>query len=369
MHHDIIMELILLVSTTLYCCAVIIVLIKISAKQVIVGWEKKPFISIIIAARNEEMRIKSTLESLSQLNYNTEKYEVIIVDDASTDQTVALIKEYADNRANWKLLRILKKNDTLKGKKAALKKAILEARGDIILTTDADCVVPKEWCEEMAAVFDDETIMVLGHALLFQKKGWLNKWLRFDNLFSGILMAATTMLGFPMTSVGRNMAYRREAYLKSGGFDQLSGHKSGDDVHLTELFRRKIEGKIKFNLNKKSFTISKPPDSWKEIIHQQIRKNSKILNKSFPSIVLSFFLFFYHALLVVFPFIFPSLTLFWTMLLALKLICEFITLYISAKKFSDISTMWLIPLMQIFYPLYVTVLGIVGIFQSYEWKK
>jgi hypothetical protein len=211
--------------------------------------------------------------------------------------------------------------------------------------------------------------MVLGHAVLEQKKGFLDKLLRFDNLFSGIMVAAPTLAGFPISSVGRNMAYRKSAYLKSGGFVHLSQHKSGDDVHLTELFRRKLKGKITFCSAPGSFTFTKTPDSFKEIFLQQIRKNSKLLKKSPGSVLLALVLFFYLILLLAFPFYAPQSIPFWLGILAIKMIPEFITLVVAAKKLGDFKLVPFIPFMQIFYPVYVTIFSIIGVFQIYDWKR
>lgn len=363
------METGLIILNTLYCFFVFLVLIVFLKKQKINPVNDQPFISVVIAARNEENRIRPTIDSLAKVKYPKDKYEVIFVDDASQDNTANQIEACLKENSNWQLIRITKKGSKLKGKKSALKQAIEKAQGEIILTTDADCIVPENWLSEMASCFDEKTTMVLGHSLLIKRKGWLDKLLRFDNLFSGILVAAPTLLGFPLSSVGRNMAYKKSAYQKSGGYDELSQHKSGDDVHLTELFREKLNGRIVFNLKKDSFTSSKTPDSFGEIIHQQIRKNSKILKKSLPTIALTIFLLTYHLLLVIFPFSTNGSLNTWLSLIAVKFLSEFITLSVAAKKLSDPLLIPLIPIMQIFYPVYVSILGLAGIFQKYEWKK
>jgi cellulose synthase/poly-beta-1,6-N-acetylglucosamine synthase-like glycosyltransferase len=363
-----IFESILLYSTLIYAGAVFFVL-RLLLKPIQKATKNRPFVSVVIAARNEAQRIKPTLDSLLKINYPTDKFEVIWVDDASQDGTAEIIKSYSGRQVNWQLIQIKKKDQKLKGKKAALNLAIEQARGEIILTTDADCRVPENWLTTMAAAFDNETIMVLGHSVLEQKKGFLDKLLRFDNLFSGIMVAAPTLAGFPISSVGRNMAYRKSAYLNAGGFDQLSQHKSGDDVHLTELFRRKLKGKITFCSAPGSFTFTKTPDSFKEIFLQQIRKNSKLLKKSLGSVLLALLLFFYLIFLLAFPFYAPQSIHFWLSILAIKMIPEFITLVVAAKKLGDFKLVPFIPFMQIFYPVYVTIFSIIGIFQVYDWKR
>lgn len=363
------MEIVLVILTAIYCLIILLVFVLFTIHREINISSNQPFVSIVIAARNEALRIKPTLVSLASLRYPIEKFEIIFVDDASGDGTADIIDTYLTNNSNWTLIRFSEKDKILQGKKSALKAAIERAQGEIILTTDADCIVPENWISSMISCFDEHTDMVVGHALLIRRNGVLDKLLRFDNLFSAIMVAFPALLGFPMSSVGRNMGYRKKAYFKSGGYDALARHKSGDDVHLTELFRKKSKGKIRFNFNKHSFTLSKTPDTLRTIMHQQIRKNSKILKKSLPSILFAVLLFFFHILLILFPFIYPEQLETWILLLVSKFGLEFITLTISAKRFSDTSIIPFIPFMLIFYPIYVSLLGIIGVFQKYEWKE
>ena len=327
-----------------------------------------PFVSVVIAARNEAKRIKPALDSLAMVDYPPDLHEVIWVDDNSVDATANFILDYVKDRSNWQLIKLQNKGQKFSGKKLALDTAIKQAKGEIILTTDADCRVQKDWIGAILNAFNKDTIMVLGHSLLEKKKGMLDKLLRFDNLFSGIMVAAPAKAGYAVSSVGRNMAYRKEAYIQSGGYSELVHFKSGDDVHLTELFRRNIKGKIVFCSNSESFTFTKRPDTLKEIMHQQIRKNSKLFKKSFSSILLTFFLFLYHFLLILFPFLFYQLIDLWIVLIVLKLGAEFITLFYAASVFKEKDLTGYIPAFQVFYPLYVILLGGIASLFSFEWK-
>ncbi len=362
------MTLLLLFFSILYCLSVFIVSILFLKKESDTKKNDIRTISVVIAARNEENRISSTLESLLKIKYPEDKYEIIFVDDASSDKTSQLIQRYVAKKANWYLIQVPSKSKTIGGKKAALEKGIDKAKGEIILTTDADCTVTENWISEIAGCFETETSMVVGHSLLQRRKGWLNKLIRFDNLFSGVMVAAPTKLGFALNSVGRNMAFRKSAFNKVGGYNTLYHHKSGDDVHLTELFRKTKQGEIKFCFKKDSFTVSKQPDSLRELFHQQIRKNSKLFKKSSASIVLTLFLLAYHLVLIAYPFLY-GIEKIWIILLGLKLLSELIALIISAIRFSESRLIPILPLFQILYPLYVSILAFIGTFQLYEWKK
>lgn len=362
-----IFAILLLIFTIFYCLAVIFVGYLLSRSQKTMPFGDT-FVSIIIAARNEAKRIKPAIDSLQYLNYPKHLYEVIWVDDNSEDETADILSKTISENENWHLIRLGESNPNLKGKKQALRIAIGQAKGEIILTTDADCRVQKNWIRSVLSAFDADTAMVLGHSLLERTNDITGVLLRFDNLFSAIMVAAPALAGFPISSVGRNMAYRKDAYEGSGGYDKLLHFKSGDDVHLTELFRQKVKGKITFCASGDSFTYTQPPEKLSEILHQQIRKNSKLLKKSVQSILLTAYLFLYHAGLIAFPFIIPDLFDFWLFLVGLKLISEFIVLAYSSVKFKEKGLILFIPFMQLFYPVYVIILALTGSLQIFKWK-
>ena len=331
--------------------------------------EAQSFISIVIAARNEAQRIGPTLESLSKLDYPADKHEIIFVDDASTDDTAKLIQQYVGRFEHWRLIEIKKKSGQLLGKKNALNEAIKQSRGELIFTTDADCVVPPGWLRYMSGYFSEETIMVLGHSPLKGKKGFLGSFLKFDNLFSAIVAAAPLKLGFPHTSVGRNLAYRKSVYEAVGGYEALKEFRSGDDVYLTELFRRKGQGKIDYCVHPNTFVETIPPDTTGEVFHQQIRKNSKTLKKSTPTVLFSMMLFVAYLMFMFLPLVFPSLTLLWLKLILVKFILEFLALTQAAVIFRKKELLFWFPFMQLIYPFYVTFFSILGALQIYKWKK
>lgn len=328
-----------------------------------------PAISVVISARNEENRILKNLAALEKLNYPFEKYEIIFIDDASVDDTAKLISGYVEKHDNWRLIRLKEKERTLPGKKTALKRGIDSARHDLIFTTDADCAPPPDWLRVMSAYFDKDTAMVIGHSPLVTGKGFFNRILAFDNLFSAIVGAAPAKLGFPHTSVGRNLAYRKNAYRAVGGYAALKQFKSGDDVHLTERFRKAKLGKIDYCAHPDTFVETYPPATAKEIFHQQIRKNSKTLKKSLPSVMISVALFAAYMLFLFLPLLDFSLLSLWIKILIFKFAAEFFALVFAARKFKKTTLIPWLPLMQLIYPLYIIFFSLLGVLQIYQWKK
>jgi cellulose synthase/poly-beta-1,6-N-acetylglucosamine synthase-like glycosyltransferase len=188
-------------------------------------------------------------------------------------------------------------------------------------------------------------------------------------LFSGIAAAATAKLGYPFTSVGRNLAYRKDAYEDVGGFLSLKKFKSGDDIHLTGKFRHKNNGVIDYCAHPETFVKTQIPSTLSEVIQQQIRKNSKTFQLSGWSVLAMIAIFLYYLLLIIIPVIFPKWLMLWIIILGFKFILEFIPLRNAASIFDQKELTPVIPIMQLIYPLYIILFSIIGTFQFYHWKK
>ena len=183
------------------------------------------------------------------------------------------------------------------------------------------------------------------------------------------MASVTANIGFPISSAGGNLAYRKGDYESVNGHEALKHFKSGDDVHLTERFRKKLNKKIVYCANPKTFVFEEPVAEAKKFFHQQMRKNSKHLKKSLSSIGFSIFLFLYFVLTYGFPFMNPEFTNSWLMIIIVKLILEFIVLMKAAEVFNRKDIIWWVPLFQIFYPIYIIFFSILGNLQFYDWKK
>jgi cellulose synthase/poly-beta-1,6-N-acetylglucosamine synthase-like glycosyltransferase len=172
------------------------------------------------------------------------------------------------------LIRLKQKSAELRGKKNALQTGISKAKGELIFTTDADCIVPSKWLRIMVHYFTPDVSMVLGYSPLIRQIKPYFRLLQFDNLFSAIAAAAPAKLGYPFTSVGRNLAYRKIDYETSGGFQALKKFRSGDDIHLTKRFRYHNGGKIDYCAEPETFVQTMIPSTLKEVSTAN-RKNSK----------------------------------------------------------------------------------------------
>lgn len=364
---DILLHIFITLSSLYF---ILLILINIGLLRLKVSQANLDYsVSIVIAARNEENRIQLCLQSLEKIDYPAEKYEIILVDDNSDDQTADIIEKFVHKYQNWNLIRLDRKRNDLRGKKNALLNGIAAAKGELIFTTDADCIVPPGWIKNMVSYFKPGISMVLGYSPLLPAFGFHFKFLQFDNLFSAVVAAAPTKLGYPFASVGRNLAYRKDAYEDVGGFLSLKKFRSGDDIHLTTRFHYTNNGKIDFCADPDTFISTHLPKTGRELINQQIRKNSKTFQLSGSSILLMLVVFTYFILTILLPFLIPDQIYLWLGLILAKFFGEFYVLRKAAGIFKQKKIVPFIPLMQVIYPAHIILFSIIGIFQFYEWKK
>jgi len=307
--------------------------------------------SIIIACRNEEQNLPGLFRALENIIYPTNMYEIIIADDASTDNSTALLQDFAQRSNNVSVVFLDKKDKTLKGKKAALKAAISKAEKDILLFTDADCLPDKNWLSSYNNYFSENVAMVIG----FSPELTNNRFRRFTQYFNAGLYAATTGLGIPFSCTGRNFALKRTVFYQIGGYDSFGKEVSGDDKLLLNLvFKQKY--KIAYNAEAPVFTRSST-----NYLEQQKRRYSKFLQQRSPYqiaslLILLFYLylpvqFYQHPLSAVYYLL--AVIFFWTANIALHRI-----------KFSlnDLFFCLIFPYFMIFFSFW-------GTFFRWKWKN
>jgi cellulose synthase/poly-beta-1,6-N-acetylglucosamine synthase-like glycosyltransferase len=200
----------------------------------------QPYVSVLVAARNEEANLAACLASLAAQDYTADRSEFIIIDDASTDGTGNIIAEWAARDARFKQVTLQDAPlESLGPKKRALKAGFEICTGEVVMTTDADSLPSSTWISRTVSCFDGETSAVCG-LIRFEKPA--NFWGRlaaFEAGINAILNAAVIGLGGALSCFGANFAYRREAFLDAGGFDEGRHSISGDDDLLLQKLRSK----------------------------------------------------------------------------------------------------------------------------------
>ncbi|MBU0508517.1 glycosyltransferase [bacterium] len=203
------------------------------------GGKQLPAISIIVAARNEEELIRSCLESLLGQNYPDRLIEILLVDDHSTDRTPQIAEEL--RTAHPGRLRVLSAPPSPPGfgsKKWALQYAIRQARGEILLFTDADCVVRPEWAATMMTHFGPGVGAVTGAIFPPLRQGLGERLFRLERLMVSLTTASAIGWGHPASAAGGNFAYRREVFEKLGGLAHPELASGDDDLMAQTIARR-----------------------------------------------------------------------------------------------------------------------------------
>ena len=225
--------------------------------------------SVIICARNEKFNLEHYLQTLLVQDYPL--FEVIVVDDESEDGTREVIERYINLDSRVRMTFVPKNARVGSTKKLALTLGAKAARYDYLLLTDADCRPESpRWISEMMNGFSHpRTDVVLGFGAYFQEKSAVNRFIQFDTLFNGLHYLGAAVCGHPYMGVGRNLAYRKEAFFQCGGFSNLMTLRAGDDDLIVNKMANKTNTEVV--CTPESITWSMPETSLKAWLHQKRR--------------------------------------------------------------------------------------------------
>jgi glycosyltransferase involved in cell wall biosynthesis len=225
-------------------------------------------VSVIICARNEDDNIVSFLPQVLSQDYPV--FQVVVVNDCSTDNTADILEEFARKDPRVKIVTIKPDEYYSHGKKFALMVGIKGADYSALLLTDADCrPSSNQWLKNMAVHFSGAPEIILGYGAHERTKGFLNKLIRFDVFFIALQYLSYSLAGNTYMGVGRNLAYRKELFFRHKGFASHYQILSGDD----DLFVNEaaVKGKVGIEIDPQSFTITKAKQTVKEWFRQKKR--------------------------------------------------------------------------------------------------
>lgn len=333
-----------------------------------------PFISIIIAARNEEHNIFECITSVLNQDYPKDNYEVIIVDDRSNDRTGEIVQEVIKNYSRVKLISIDHVPPLLASKKYALQQGIASSTGEIILTTDADCRPQPSWITTMVRHFSPETGLVAGFSPLISMRGknsFLGKLLTIDSLGLAVLAAGSIGIGWGTTCTGRNLAYRRKVYDTIGGFNTFGSYVSGDDDLLLHYIRTKTSWQIRYAADPAAIVPSMVKPELKGLTHQRIRHASKFRAYPFDTQLFASGIYLLNFLLCVslagFAYSMGKSSI-PILAYGIKVTADIFVLMTGQKIFNINLSRSFMPIASLVYPFYVLIFGAWGTFGKFQWK-
>ncbi len=327
--------------------------------------------SIIIPARNEKENIKACLDSIQNINYPPNLYEVIVVDDHSEDDTAAVVKSYHDIR----LLQL--KDQPASGNQAYKKQAIAlgisKSSGDYIVTTDADCIVPPDWlrCFDQM-IRKQHCAFIAAPVTIHNEGGCLQIFESLDFMMLQGITAASVHTGIHTMSNGANLCYRKSAYETVGGFAETDHIASGDDMLLMQKIKQKFPQEISYCGMKEAIVSTKGTSGLFSFLMQRIRWASKgkyYKEKTLKLILLIVFLFNLALLsLMAGSFFLPNLFFITGFAMAIKIIVELIFLYPVSKFFSKEKLLFYFIAFQPLHIAYMVFAALLGNFTKYTWK-
>jgi len=389
-HYSALMQAFILIAITLTVLYISLIIYYRFAFTAVPQFEitnsKTPttFISIIIPARNESANIEFCLQSILQNNYPTHLLEIIVVDDHSEDATADLVKKY--NSQNVKLISLSEHVSTKINsyKKKAIEVAVAQATGTLIITTDADCIVPLTWLQTIAAFYEEKKPAFIAAPVAIDCRwSFIQIFQSLDFMtLQGITAAVVNKKQMTMCN-GANMAYERAAFYEVGGFAGIDTIASGDDMLLMHKIYKQYPDRVMFLKSKDAVVKTAAVNTIKQFFNQRIRWASKAEKyddkKILPVLVL---VYFFNVVMIVIPVlgIFNnapisilntqySIFAIWLWLLLLKIIAELFFLFPVADFFNKKSLLWVFPFMQPFHICYTIIAGWLGKFGKYSWKE
>jgi poly-beta-1,6-N-acetyl-D-glucosamine synthase len=327
-------------------------------------------ISVIVPYRNEEKKLPSLLNSLLAQHYPIDNLEIILVNDHSTDGSERVVEEYAYGRPQI-ISGALDVSRT--GKKQALSFGIAQAKGEIIVTTDADCNFSTQWVSKINEVFTDHHCkMAIGAVNMQPNSSFFSRLqaMEFASLIG--VAAATVSYSAPTLCNGANLAFLKTVFIEVDGYAGNLHIPSGDDEFLMRKIIAKHPGGITFLNDGESVVSTQPASSVSEFLQQRIRWAGKWkANPSIVSRLLAVFVFLFQlsylgaGVCVAFEIV--SLDAFLILVIG-KFLLEFIFLY-QVSVFLKIRWRWISFIaLQLIYPFYVLWVGLMAQRQSVKWK-
>jgi cellulose synthase/poly-beta-1,6-N-acetylglucosamine synthase-like glycosyltransferase len=328
-------------------------------------------VTVLIAARNEEDRIHYTIKDILAQDYPKDLVEVIIVDDHSTDRTADIILSYAGQ--GIKLLRLKEDKPLNSYKKKAIAAAINLSSGDLMVATDADCRMGKQWLSSIVSYYESEgLVMISSPVTYFEERSLFERMQTLEFSYLIGIGAAFIGNGRASTCNGANLAYRKDIFYAVGGFTGIDDLASGDDELLLQKVAEQYPGKIGFLKRSEAIVYTHAKHTLQEFLQQRRRwasKSTKYKDKKVVAMAVGIWLF-NLSLLINAGLGFYDIYFFKLFLVQflLKYIFEFIFLFPIASFFNRIKLMALLILIGPVHIVYFVYVGLMGNSRKYNWK-
>ncbi|MGO4772509.1 glycosyltransferase [Flavobacterium sp. W22_SRS_FK3] len=322
--------------------------------------------TIIVPFRNEAENLPKLLESFSNLNYPTDLFEVILVDDSSIQKFQILNPKFQVS-----IMDNLRISDS--PKKDAISTAMQHVKTNWVITTDADCIVPENWLLTFDNYIQEKQVSMLAGAVSYACESSFLDYFQQLDLTS---LQGATIGSFGLNKAfmcnGANFAYTKSLFEKVNGFEGNDKIASGDDVFLLQKAFNLFPDEVHYLKAKEAIVITKPTENWKSLFYQRVRWAAKTSSyQSNFGKILGLIVFFVNLSFVI-GFVFFLFGIWSSALLVLyavlKFAIDFVLLYITNQFLTKARIKHLL-LSSLFYPFFSSAVALYSLFGSYEWKE
>lgn len=327
--------------------------------------------SVVIPARNEAANIKACIDSILAQEYPRDSYEIIVIDDFSEDDTAFIVKAIGRDFPNVRLLSLadyFKPNEMNSFKKKAIEKAVSQANGNWIVTTDADCIVPSKWLTLYNAyILENKPVFVAAPVMFIKASGILNEFQRLDFLALQGITAAAVGAGKHSMSNGANLAFEKSAFIAVGGYQGVDHIASGDDMFLMHKMKVTLSKSIGYLFHPGAIVLTEAMGNWKDFIMQRIRWSSKARYYDDHSIFWVLLLvYLYNATFVIL--LIAGQYQNFMVSIAFKTIFEILFLFPVSQFYSMQGQLKYFTFYQPLHIAYTVMAGLFGQIKTYTWK-
>lgn len=374
-----IITLLLILMTALYAFMILAFaagLVKILSQRPLTMPQQAEFVSVIIPVRNEEDNMLRILEEIYGQDYASDRMEIIIADDSSSDGTMELAGQFAAEHNGFPLILVPSPGSGQEsaGKKRAIERGVARARGEILLFTDADTHRLPGWISSMVSGFGLSAVqMVFGPVYFSGEKNLLQRIQSLE--FLGLMgtTAGSAALGCPVMCNGANLAYRREAFFRTGGFTGNLDYLSGDDQFMMSAIRKQYGNRsLVFNSDPVSSVGTVPEATLAGFLNQRIRWVSKSRGYKDPVVIMvGLVTWLTHLLLlsgILMGIFNPGLLLISVSLWVAKMLIDYPIVWMMKRYFRKNGLNGYYFIAQVFQLVYVPLAGLLGLFLPYRWK-
>lgn len=227
-------------------------------------------VTVIVAAKNEEKVIAECISSLKKLTYDKNNLEIFLVNDKSVDTTKEIMLRETAGLNYFKVIDSITESSTnLKGKANALDTAIKQSSGGIIIGTDADCKVNKDWVQEVIKYYDKDTAMVCGVTFINSSQSIFHKMQALDWVYLQTLASASSGINMTLSCIGNNLSFRKSVYEELGGYGNIKFSVTEDLALMQEIHAKGL--KIKYPINENSLIETQACKNLNELFKQKRR--------------------------------------------------------------------------------------------------